>query len=353
MENVGNLLDLFGRSFIFEKYREPLRQYFLKAGFSRTPYYAFGILFFVSVAITYALFLFFLPSLTTYSTATKGVATLFFWLIILSATIFLATIAVVFVLNLKIYSRVREMETALPEYLQLVVTNLKSGMNFEQSLWSAARPEFGVLSMEITLVSKNVLTGNDTADALREFSMRYDSPTVMRSFNLIIGELRAGGRIVHVIEKIVGSLRRTTELKAEMSASVLNFIIFIAVIVCLLAPILFALANVLLSVMLGFAGLLGGSLSSGGAALPGGAGFSDKLAAIAENGPTLQHYFLVFSYWAIGLIAFGSSLIVSIIEKGDMLGGIKYVPLFTVTAVALFAIFSTVFTTVFASVVQF
>ena len=71
MENVGNLLDLFGRSFIFEKYREPLRQYFLKAGFSRTPYYAFGILFFVSVAITYALFLFFLPSLTTYSTATN------------------------------------------------------------------------------------------------------------------------------------------------------------------------------------------------------------------------------------------------------------------------------------------
>ena len=32
----STILDTFGRSFVFERYREPLRQYFLKAGFDRT-----------------------------------------------------------------------------------------------------------------------------------------------------------------------------------------------------------------------------------------------------------------------------------------------------------------------------
>jgi len=347
------ILDTFGRSFVFERYREPLRQYFLKAGFERTPYVAFGFLFFLAVTITYALFLLFLPNLAGYAPVTKGIAALFFWLIFLSGIIFLASIALVFVLNLKIYARVHEMEDALPEYLQLVVTNLKSGMNFEQSLWSAARPEFGTLSDEIILVSKNVLTGRDTAEALREFSMRYDSPTVMRSFNLIIGELRSGGKIVHVIEKIVLSLRRTRELKAEMSASVLNFIIFIAVIVCVLAPVLFALANTLLSVLIGFAGMLGTSFSSANTAFAGGSGFAERLGTVAETGPIIIANFKIFSYWALGLIALASSLIVSIIEKGDMLGGVKYVPLFTVTSLVLFAIFDSVFSRVFGSMLGF
>jgi pilus assembly protein TadC len=350
-ESMTGLLDTFGRSFVFERYREPLRQYFLKAGFERTPYAAFGLGFFVLVALTYVLFLVFLPSLADYGPATKGVAALVFWLCVLGGLVALTCIGIVFVLNLKIYARVHTMESVLPDYLQLVITNLKSGMNFEQSLWSAARPEFGILSAEITLVSKQVLTGVDTPEALRAFALRYDSPTLMRSFNLIIGEVRAGGKVVDVIERITLSLRRTRELKDEMSANVLNFIIFITVIVCVLTPVLFALANTLLGVMIGFASMLGGSLAAGGSALGGASSFGQSLAAVAERGPEMQTLFRTFSYWAIGLIALSASLIVSIIEKGDIRGGIKYVPIFTVVALVLFAILQTLFTRVFSGIV--
>ena len=150
------------------------------------PYAGFGILFFFAVAVTYGLFLSFLPSLIKYSPVTKGIAALFFWLVVLSAVIFISCLTVVMFLNLRIYARVHTMEASLAEYLQLVITNLKSGMSFEQSLWAAARPEFGVLSAEITLVSKQVLTGVDTTDALREFSMRYDSAMLIPLFKLVI-----------------------------------------------------------------------------------------------------------------------------------------------------------------------
>ncbi len=350
MQSPRELFESFGRAFVFEQYREPLRQYFLRAGFNGTPYAGFGLGFLVVLAITYGLFLTFLSQVSGILTSpiAKGIITLLFWLIIPLLLIGFIVLAVLFVLNLRIYARVRDMEANLNDYLSLVVTNLKSGMNFEQSLWSGARPEFGILSEEITLVSKKVLTGSDTASALHEFTLRYDSPTLTRSFGLITSELQSGGKIVHVIERICASLKRTQELKDEMGANVLNFVIFIAVIVCVLTPVLFALANTLLGVMIGFAGILGQSFGDGGGSALGGAGFGEKLASLADSGSDVAQNFKYFSYAAIALIAFSASLIVSIIEKGDIRGGIKYVPLFTTVALVLFTIILGILQTAFA-----
>jgi hypothetical protein len=351
LDAAKQMMESFGRAFVFEKYREPLRQYFMRAGFNGTPYGGFGIGFLITLAITYVTFLGFLPLLGEMNAIARGLAALIYWIIVPLALVGFIMLVVLFVLNLRIYARVREMEANLDEYLALVVTNLKSGMNFEQSLWSAARPEFGILSDEITLVSKKVLTGGDTASALHEFTLRYDSPTLTRSFGLITSELQSGGKVVHVIERIVSSLKRTRELKDEMSANVLNFIIFIAVIVCVLTPVLFALANTLLGVMINFASLLSGSLGGSSASIGGGAGFGEKLGNLAATGDQVSSNFRNFSYAAIGIIAFSASLIISIIEKGDIRGGIKYVPLFTIVSMVIFGVVSTILVNAFSGLV--
>jgi pilus assembly protein TadC len=347
-----NLLEFFGRLFFPQRWREPIRQYLLKAGYDTVPYHLFGIMFFVAVGLTYIAFIgFFVGQLKDYSPAVQGLASMIFWIVVLFSIIALVALGAYFVLNLKIYGRVREMESALPDYLQLVVTNLKSGMNFEQSLWSAAKPEFGILAKEITLVSKKVLTGNDTADAIRDFVDRYDSPTLRRNFNLVISEIQSGGHIASVIERVITSLKKTKDLKDEMAASVLNFMIFIAVIVIVLAPVLFALANTLLDIMLGFAKLLSGNLGSASGAIGNAAGLVEKMGKFAADGERIKATFQTFSYWAVGLIAFCSSLIVSIIEKGDLRGGIRYVPLFTVAALAVFTIALKILTSMFGGLV--
>jgi pilus assembly protein TadC len=352
---IVELFDTFGRAIIFKQWRNPLRQYLLKAGYDEVPYGLFGILFIGILVLTALLFLGLLvPVLAAPefdNPLVRSAASLFFFIIVPFALISLVMLGVYFVLNLRIYKRVKEMEQMLPEYLQLVVTNLKSGMNFEQSLWSAARPEFGILSREIALVSKKVITGNDTGEAIEEFVERYDSPTLRRNFNLIISEIQSGGEIVHVIERVIHSLKKTKDLKDELSASVLNYMIFIAVIVIVLAPVLFALANVLLGVVISFAGLIGKNVGTAGNAIGAGGAIVEKMTGLEKNGPAIQATFLRFCYWALGLIAFFASLIVATIEKGDFRGGIKYVPLFTVTSLLLFQIFLFILAKVFGGIV--
>jgi pilus assembly protein TadC len=344
-------LDLFGRALIFKKWREPTKEYLLKAGIDDVPYHLFGMLFIGVLVFTSLLYLGILvPAIQKYSPITQSLTTLLFYLVVAFALIAIIILTIYFWLNIRIYRRVNEMEQALPDYLQLVVTNLKSGMNFEQSLWSAARPEFGVLSKEIALVSKRVMTGNDTGEALMEFVDRYESPTLRRNFDLIISELQSGGEIVKVIERVITALRKTKNIKDELSASVLNFMIFIAVIVIVLSPALFALANTLLGVVISFSALIGQNVGTNIANMGSTGQFMTKIASLAQDGDHIKHVFRVFSYWAVGIIAFFSSLIVSVIEKGDLRGGLKYVPLFTVSALLVFTILSKILQGAFGSI---
>jgi len=95
-----------------------------------------------------------------------------------------------------------------------------------------------------------------------------------------------------------------------MNASILTYMIFIGAIVIVIAPGLFALSYHLLHVMIGF---------------------SDQLSNV--NNPNMPinfsadsinpESFKIFSTIAVLMIAFFSSLILSLIEKGDIKGGIN------------------------------
>ncbi len=333
----NKFLEDVGRAFIPSKFREKLRLYMMKAGYETVPYSFFGILFFVMVLLTLIIhFIFLLPIISGFGVIGQVTVVLALWIFGLGGLIVLTMFFIWSYLNIKIYNRTKEMEFKLPDYLSLVVTNLKSGMSFDKSLWSAIRPEFGVLSQEIGMVSKRVMTGNDTTDALGEFAMRYDSPILRRSINLIVSEIESGGEIATVIERVIDNLRKTRQLKQEMAASVVSYMIFISVIVLFLAPMLFALSNMILKVIINFAGQIA-STPSGGLSGSGGSMFT-SLSKLADNGDSLMKNFKLFCYMALGVISLFAGVIVSIIEKGDIRGGIKYIPIFVTISLVVFAI---------------
>jgi pilus assembly protein TadC len=347
------LMEKFGRSFIPKRFREPLQDYLLKAGYDRTPYSLFGVLFFVAVGITYAAFLYAYPFVMRFEPIARFIATMGFWTVGIGLLVILFMFFIWSYLNLRIYARTKEMELNLPDYLTLVVTNLRSGMSFDKSLWSAIRPEFGVLSKEIAIVSKKVMTGNDTSEALDEFARRYDSPILRRSINLIISEVESGGEIADVIERVVANLRKTEYLKKEMAAQVTSYMLFISIIVMALAPLLFSLANTLLHVIIELAGQLSGTAASGGSsAAAGPAGqISGTFSGLAERSEQLKSDFYVFSYMALATISFFAGLIVSIIEKGDVRGGLRYIPVFLTVTLVLFYFSHKMVMAVFGSIV--
>jgi len=341
-KKTNDFLEKIGQAFVFKKFRPLIRDYLMKAGYDEVPYRLFGMLFFTGAFVTIPFFL-----LLVYSNISKlaplwiGILSFIFWVII-QLIITLTIIAVAyFYYNIKIYKRTQELEDRLPDYLTLVSTNLKGGLSFEKSLWSAIKPEFGILAKEITIVSKKVITGNDVSEAMVEFSKKYDSPLLKRSINLLIGELESGGKISEIIDKIIENARKTRALKAEMAAATVSYMIFIGVIVIVISPGLFALSSKLLQIIIGFTSTLAGS---GAAASP----MPLKFGAVSIK----PEHFKIFSILAISTVAVFSSMIISIIEKGSIRGGVKYIPTFLLSSILIYLILSALLDKAFAGIIM-
>jgi pilus assembly protein TadC len=317
-----------GRSIIPKKLRPGLREHLIKAGYPEVPYPLFGILFIVASAISGSIYLaFFAPELRA---ANHGVITGFLITFILFATIMfltLFTIGVIlyFTWNIKIYTRTKELELLLPDYLTLVSTNLKGGMSFENALWSSIKPEFGILASEVGLVSKRVMTGNDVAAALGEFAQKYESPILRRNIELLISELESGGKIVDTIDRIIVDMKKTQLLKKEMAASTVTYMIFIGMLVVVICPVLFALSLQLFTIISGFITNIAGSASGGGTGMMS----IGKPSVDAKD-------FQIFSILAITIVSIFSSMIIAIIEKGTIKSGVKYVPMFLISSLSIY-----------------
>jgi pilus assembly protein TadC len=316
-------LEEFGKAFVPKGLRRNLKSYFLKAGIMDVPYKLFGGFFYLSMLATFFVYFYKVYPLFT---ATASLLKVFLytigtWIILpLGISTSLALI-LYFYLDLRIFNRTSKMEAILPDFLRFVSENLKGGMSFERALWSAMRPEFGVLAAEVRLAAKRVMTGSDVEDALKDLTDKYHSPTLRRSFDLIVEGIKGGGKTAYIIDKIVDDLEQTSELNAEMKATNLSYVIFVSVIVLLVAPALFALSYQFLLILLNISAKMG--------AIPQGetqATSLISLGAVSINPVDFRN----FSREALGVIALFAAMLMSQISNGNIKGGIRLIPIFGV-----------------------
>ncbi|MFH1182601.1 MAG: type II secretion system F family protein [Candidatus Woesearchaeota archaeon] len=314
-------LEEFGKAFVPKKMRPHLRSYFLKAAITEVPYKLFGGLFYLSLLATFFVYFYKIYPLFTEETSFVKVFlyTIGTWIVLpLGITILLALL-LYFYLDLKIFNRTSKVEAVLPDFLRFVSENLKGGMSFERALWSAIRPEFGILGAEVRLAAKRVMTGSDIEDALKEITAKYHSPTLRRSLDLIIEGMKGGGRTAYIIDKIVEDLEQTAELKAEMKATNLSYIIFVSVIVLGVAPALFALSYQFLQILI--------SISAKMSAVPQGDLSITPMLTLGKV--TIDpNTFKAFSRGALGIIALFSAMLISQISNGNIKGGVRIIPFF-------------------------
>jgi len=337
------LLEEFGKAFVPKKIRPHLRKYLLKADIFPVPYKFFGALFYLTAFITAIIYVFFIyPFLTQYSPFILLIFSFLLWFITQLFFAALFIILVYFYLDLKIYYRTKNLEIMLPDFLQVVASNLKGGMSFENSLWSAIKPRFALLANEMAEVSKKVMTGYDVHKALVELSEKYNSTMLRRAVDLIISELESGGNIAELIDKIVDNMKKTRNLKEDMAASAITYIIFISVIVIAIAPLLFSLSYSLLIIV---------------------SQFLSKMLTATTNIQSMPFqfgevmidpkHFRIFSLSALSVISLFSSMIVSIVEKGDIKGGIKYIPLFLAGSLIFYFLFMKILAVSFSGLYTF
>jgi Flp pilus assembly protein TadB len=325
-------LEEFGKAFVPKKVIPTLRLFLLKAGISSVPYKFFGALFYITALVTSIIYLLLIyPFLVDYSPILLLLASTISWFVVQLLLAFFFILLVYFYVDLIVYKRTKKMEEMLPDFLQVVSANLKGGMSFENALMGAIKPRFSILANEMAEVSKKVMTGHEIGVALSELGQKYNSPMLRRTIDLMISELQSGGKISSLIDNIVENLKETRTLKEEISASAVSYIIFISAIVIVIAPLLFSLSFHLLVIILSFVGNLSGSTGGSGGPLNVPIGIGESSVDIDS--------FRFFSIGALVVISFFSSLIVSIVEKGNIKSGLKYIPLFLIGTISLYFLF--------------
>lgn len=333
-------LEEFGKAFVPKKVIPHLRKYLLKAGFNEVPYRFFGLLFYISALITTLIFIVFIyPYLKNFSLFEIYIYSFFGWFAVQLFFAVLFILLTYFYLDLKIYHRTRNMEEQLPDFLQVLSANLKGGMTFERALWSSVKPRFNVLGSEMAKASKKVMTGYEISKALAELADKYDSLMLRRTVDLMISEVESGGNVAELIDRLVDNLKETKALKDEMSASAIAYVIFISVIVVVISPLLFALSFHLLILISNFISQL--SIATQRTALPF---LFSKISLNPDD-------FRIFSMTALLAISFFSSLIVSIVEKGDMKAGLKYIPIYIFGSLSLYLFFMKMLGILFAGII--
>lgn len=331
-------LEPLGKAFIPQRWRPRLRAFLLKAGYEEVPYSVYGMFFHISWMVTLLIyFAVIYPLITAWwggggisENLFSGFITFVFWVIVQLIISLILISSIYFYYDMRIFNRTKKMEDVLPEFLEFISENLRGGMSFDRALWKAIRPEFGVLAGEVRLAAKKVMTGQDTEDALKELTKKYNSPMLARSLGIMIEGLRSGGEIAFLIDRIVEDLRKTKELKEEIATTSLSYVIFITFIVLVIAPGLFALSYHLLVIIGSFVEKLLSTIGSNRALnLP---------LSVSEAALKIED-FKLFSIGSLGVISVFSSMIISQIKNGNIRSGLVFVPVFVVVSVVFYFIF--------------
>ncbi len=342
---TGELIEGVGKAFIFERIRPKLKGYLSKAGIPDVPYNTIGMLFWLSIApVAYAFIFHVWRRIIEESqnpTIQFGLAILA-WLAVHGTVLAATAAALYFYLDLRIFNRTKKMEELLPDFLRLVSENLKGGMPFEKALWSAIKPEFGILSQEVRLAAKKVMTGTEVDEAIYEFTSKYDSPMLRRSFDLILEGMKGGGRIADVIDRVIDTIEETKELKSEMAATNLSYIIFVIIIVVVVAPGLFTLSVQFLTIL----SQLGEKMAASGTTQAANMPISIGKASINPED------FKSFARYALMVISVFSSMIISLISKGSIKSGIRYIPIVFLGSQATFMVSLKIATSIFSGFIS-
>ncbi len=208
-------------------------------------------------------------------------------------------------------------ESVLPDALQLMSANIRSGLTPDKALLFAARPEFGILEREIKFAASKAVAGEPLENALSELGDKIKSKIISRTFVLIVEGIKKGGEIASLLEQTADDIRDMKLLKKEVAAQVTMYVIFIFVVIGFASPLLFAFSSHLVETMSSIGSKLDvGSVTSFATMGP------LKLGTVKVSSDFLRNY----SVMTLTMSAFFGSLILGLLQEGKEKAGVKYIP---------------------------
>ncbi len=236
----------------------------------------------------------------------------------------------------RIEHRAEAMEASLPEFLNEVSLNLKSGHDLQESVARAAEEDFGVLAEEMAKITSQVELGRSFEDAMKEFLDGYDSNVLRESFELIIISWNKGADTPQMMDRIVENIKTARNLRSKIYASISNYRIFLATVTLGIAPAMMALAYYVLDLL---------------------RGLTTEVQSISQNSviPLTIHAvrfqdneFIWFSVLTLAIISTTTSFIISHIRTGRGTANWKRTIFFALASIAAYVGFMVLFSGFFA-----
>ncbi len=230
-------------------------------------------------------------------------------------------------------SRGSQVEKILPDALQLVSSNIKSGLTTERSLFVSARPEFGALSLALKKASKKIMVGERLERALLEISLNIKSKILERTMWLISEGIKNGGQISQLLVQLSSDLREENALKSEVNSNTAMYVMLIFFSAACGAPALFGISSFIVGVMTEQTANIGLDPEVM-------QGYSTKNPALGLIGiPTsniTESFIVLFSMVDLLVTSLFASLVLGVINSGTEKAGMKYFPPILIISLVLF-----------------
>ncbi|MCD6371419.1 MAG: type II secretion system F family protein [Candidatus Aenigmarchaeota archaeon] len=269
---------------------------------------------FVNILLKYSLSISLIVSIFTYWHFSNILYSLLSFLFSFFGFFVVITVLISFIADRK----AKFAEEVLPDVLQLIASNIRSGITPDKAIILAARPEFGILEREIKLAAKKAMTGYSLENALMELGSKIKSKIVERTFRLIAEGMRKGGEIAELLESTAEDIRNLKTLKKEIRAQVTMYVIFIFIAVGIAAPILYSFTSQLMETMSEIGQKLELEKVSGYGSY---VGVSIRFVALDVN------FIRNYSIAALTITSIFGGLLLGLLQEGTEKAGIKYIPI--------------------------
>jgi tight adherence protein C len=135
--------------------------------------------------------------------------------------------------------RLRQVESALPDMLDLLNMCVSQGMTVPQSLARISRefaPVYPALSKELQIVAEQARVGN-LVQALNNFSDRVDVPEVHSFTSLLIQTEQMGTSVSEALVEYSDSMRESQRQRADEKANAATFKLLFPTVLCLMPAV--------------------------------------------------------------------------------------------------------------------
>lgn len=204
------------------------------------------------------------------------------------------------------YRKIREIDKRFPDFVRDLAESRRAGMTFTKAIMYSAKGNYGLLTVEIQKIARQISWGSSVDSALAAFAKRVNTKLIKRTINLIIEASRSGGNVADVLDAASHDARELKFIDAERRAGMMSYVAVVYVGMGVFLMIIVILCISLIPAMLG----------EGSASLAQASGGSGGLG---------QKMVTDLFFVAAIIQSIGMGVVAGVFEEGNFNTGIKHI----------------------------